>query len=172
MSSFRYLFASLFGVALMISLTESMAETNYFENGDLEGGLELWKTQSSGEPCEVTPTGPEAAPAMTFKMPEDGKRTFDFYQDTDLSLAETFKVVFWARSDSPVNILVAPQRRDGDYGAIGSGATASIGTEWKEYHLTIKITEATSNGRLTFLPMNPIPSGLVQFSKFRLEIAP
>jgi hypothetical protein len=109
---------------------------------------------------------------MTFKMPEEGKRKFTFFQDTDLSLTETYKVRFWARADAPMSILVAPQRREGDYGAIGSGATAQIGTDWKEYHLTIKIKDATSNGRLTFLPMEPVPAGLIQFAKFQLETTP
>jgi hypothetical protein len=164
----RCLLSPVLALLLGLSLTDSKSETNLFENGDLEWGLERWKNQSSADPCEVTPSGPDGAPAMTFRMPEEGKRKFNSHQDTDLSLAEKYRLSFWARADSQIRVLVAPQRGEGDYGAIGRGATASIGSEWKEFHLKITITEATSNGRLTFLPLDPIPAGLIQFANFRL----
>ncbi len=160
-------FCLLFG--LIAAPAGLRAAENYLENPDFEGGIDRWHVSSAAGSHEVKAAGPDGAAALTFTMKEEGDRWFMFFQETDLSVAQKYLVSFFARSEKPLGILVAPQRGEGDYGAIGGGSTAKLGPDWKEFHLSISIDAATSKARLTFLPLKPIPAGIIQFARFQLE---
>lgn len=145
---------------------------NLLRNGDFAFDTDGWTIQRP-EAVEVTQEAgaePDAPGILTFTIPANTKCRIVFYQDLDLSLADTYELILRARADAPIGMLIAPQRAEGDYGSIGSGGTLRLTGEWQEHRVTLKVQEPTSNGRITFLADEPMPSGRVQFSDIRLEI--
>lgn len=154
---------------VFLSCVVTRADDNLFDNAQFEMGLAGWGISCPGGTSELSDSGPEGATALTLMLPEEGDRQWSFYRNVDLSLSERYQVSFFARSDKPLKLLVAPQRGEGDFSSIGDGATATIESEWKEYQVRIPIRQATSSGRITFLGIDDIPPGVVQFANFRLE---
>ncbi len=160
------------GLTLLAAIPLAPAQDNLCENPDFEGETERWSISGPSGSYAVSETGPEGARALTFTLPEEGGKRFSFFQNTDLSLAEKYRVSFFARSDKPLTILVGPQRGEGNYGSIGDGSTTTIGPEWKLHRLNITVREGTTLGRLVFLPIDPVPGGTVQFARFQFETVP
>jgi len=61
-----------------------------------------------------------------------------------------FTVSFWAKANQAVPLSASLARAYGDYGAIGSGVSATLGTAWQKYTVTLQNGAAESNARLNF----------------------
>lgn len=117
---------------------EAEKVVNLFDNSDFESGAtDPWGSWGGNNPTKAISEkgeGYKSNYAMMLTNPKDG----DFWQaqaaytfdDSFLEMGETYRIEFWAKSDSPAGQLQTQYQNGTSYGSQGAYNTYDIGTEW------------------------------------------
>ncbi|NDV60208.1 endo-1,4-beta-xylanase [Bacteroides sp. 519] len=117
---------------------ETETVVNLFDNSDFESGdTNPWGSWGGNSPTKAISEkgkGYKSDYAMVLTNPVDG----DFWQaqaaytfdGSYLEMGETYRIEFWAKSDSPAGQLQTQYQNGTSYGSQGAYNTYEIGTEW------------------------------------------
>ena len=67
-----------------------------------------------------------------------------------LSANGYYTISFWAKANQAVPLTAGLARAYGDYGGIGSGVSATLGTTWQKYTVALQNGAAETNARINF----------------------